>query len=52
MKKERAEQNYEDAFVGGHSAFMMNFDENTNDMYILNLGIRPGEFATVHIVIL
>ena len=53
MEKERAEQNYEDAFAGGHSAFMMNVDENKNGMYILNLGnIRPGEFASVNIVIL
>ena len=53
MGKERAEQNYEDTIAGGHSAFMMKVDENKNNMYILNLGnIRPGEFASVHIVIL
>jgi hypothetical protein len=38
MEKERAEQNYEDALAGGHSAFMMNVDENKNYLYILKFG--------------
>ena len=53
MEQKKAEEKYEDAIAGGHSALMMNVDQDKKDMYTLNLGnIQPGEFATVHIVIL
>ena len=53
MELQKAEEKYEDAIAGGHSAMMMNADKDKKDMLTLNIGnIMPGEFATVHIVIL
>jgi len=50
MELQKAEEKYEDAIAGGHSAMMMNADKDKKDMFTLNIGnIMPGEFATVHI---
>ncbi len=38
MEKKKAEENYEDAIAGGHSAMMMNVDMDNKDMYKLDLG--------------
>ncbi len=38
MEQKKAEEKYEDAIAGGHSALMMNVDKDKKDMYTLNLG--------------
>ncbi len=53
MESKNAEEKYEDAIAGGHTALKMNVNQNQKDLYSLFLGnIMPGEFATVQIVIL